>query len=549
MSTATNPQPAQPPTPRRKQAAAATVLGHVFGEEVLAALRDGFLKGDLTGVVPLLAAATAKPYLRAAVRLAFGSVCGAGEVDAAALLLECDGIDGNAALNPGYVRSAYNDEEYGYAVNDEDDAEGDTALTRSARCGQSGAVRALVASGKADVNRAGPNGGLPLALAIRSEDTACVEALLSADGIDANAAVNPNYVHGGDEDDAGGDTLLVCAARQGMAGAVRALVESGKADVNRAAPNGALPLVEAIVSRDAACVEVLLDADGVDTTAVAAGSGWTALIGAANRGNAAWVERLLGAAGVVVNHADEHGNTALTKAAHGGHIDCVRTLLGTAGIAVNHANGSGVTALEKAAFGGHDGCVRALLRADGIDVNTASEWAGSPLLFTIRSHKGGWEACARALASAKDIDLNFRHQRRGRTALHEICAAKHATLAEHLLIAGGCRFGLTVASREDHLTHHPPTAAGDTALALAAGDKAVAKVFASGVDYWQRRHHGRHGWAMREAVRTLLLVRQRLDTHALAVPGPAAAAGALPHLPEEIWLAALGFLRSADFMP
>jgi len=36
--------------------------------------------------------------------------------------------------------------------------------------------------------------------------------------------------------------------------------------------------------------------------------------------------------------------------------------------------------------------------------------------------------------------------------------------------------------------------------------------------------------------------------------GPAAAVltaagGALPHLPEEIWLAALGFLRSANFFP
>ena len=48
---------------------------------------------------------------------------------------------------------------------------------------------------------------------------------------------------------------------------------------------------------------------------------------------------------------------------------------------------------------------------------------------------------------------------------------------------------------------------------------------------------------MREAARTLMLVRQRLDATA------ALAGGALPHLPEEIWLAALGFLRSADFMP
>ena len=46
---------------------------------------------------------------------------------------------------------------------------------------------------------------------------------------------------------------------------------------------------------------------------------------------------------------------------------------------------------------------------------------------------------------------------------------------------------------------------------------------------------------MKEAVRTLLLVRQRLAAQSHQ-------AHALPDLPEEIWLLALGFLRSADFM-
>ena len=214
---------------------------------------------------------------------------------------------------------------------------------------------------------------------------------------------------------------------------------------------------------------------------------------------------------------------------------------------VNHADEDGNTALLLAAFGGHANCVCALLQANGIDVNAAAEYWGSPLLTTIRRRVRGWEACARALASAKGIDLSYRHQRRGRTALHEVCAAKHAALAEHLLIAGGCRFALTAAGQG---ISYLPTKGGDTALALAAGDKAVAKVFASGVDYWQRRLHGRHGWAMKEVALALLLVRQRLDApYEPPAPGPALAAGALPHLPEEIWLAALGFLRSADFMP
>ena len=109
-------------------------------------------------------------------------------------------------------------------------------------------------------------------------------------------------------------------------------------------------------------------------------------------------------------------------------------------------------------------------------------------------------------------------------------------MAEVLLVAGGCRF-----LRDER---------GATPLDCADGHKGVAEVFASGVDYWQRKRHGGHAWVMKEVVETLLLVRQRLDAHALANPGAAhAQVPLLPHLPEEIWLAALGFLRSADYMP
>ena len=69
----------------------------------------------------------------------------------------------------------------------------------------------------------------------------------------------------------------------------------------------------------------------------------------------------------------------------------------------------------------------------------------------------------------------------------------------------------------------------------------MVAVFASGVDYWQRKRHGGHSWAMREAITALLLARQRLGTLAPA-------ASPLVHLPEEIWLAVCCFLRSADFV-
>ena len=382
--------------------------------------------------------------------------------------------------------------------------------------------------------------------------------LLEGDGVDGNAVVNPGYVHNDDPDDADtedGDTVLTRAARHGFGGVARALVESGKADVNRAAPNRELPLnlaIECCRGRgmlytpppDAAadeCVEVLLAADGINPNLVGGPQGVTALTTAAAVGSIAWVQRLLGVEGVAVNHASEaNGDTALMEAAHNGHTTCLNALLHVGGADVNQAHMSGATALCLAAGEGNLGCIRALLTARGIDVNTrAAHYNSSPLIDAVTCRHGDWEGCARALALAKDADVSRRsppgHTASGRNALHLVCASKHAALAAHLLAAGGCRFTLDL---------H-----GDTAVALAAGDAAVLKVFASGVDYWQRKRHGGHAWAMKEVAWTLLLVRQRLCAQALAAPGPAAAPGALSHLPEEIWLAACGFLRSADFVP
>ena len=112
-------------------------------------------------------------------------------------------------------------------------------------------------------------------------------------------------------------------------------------------------------------------------------------------------------------------------------------------------------------------------------------------------------------------------------------------MASLLLVAGGCRFALEDAPAETRRT--PLELAKD-----AKEGRAVRAVFLSGVDYWQRRRHGGHSWAMRQVVLAVMLARQRLD----AAPPPILGGGgarALVHLPEEIWLLMCGFLRSADF--
>ena len=75
----------------------------------------------------------------------------------------------------------------------------------------------------------------------------------------------------------------------------------------------------------------------------------------------------------------------------------------------------------------------------------------------------------------------------------------------------------------------------------------------SGIDYWQRKLHVHHSWAMKQAVLTLLLIEQRCNPgksgfswRVIRAP-PAEDPDMLLHLPEEIWLEILQFLRSADF--
>ena len=515
---------------------AALFVGRVLGGDVVAALRAGFSAqlghpvfhqgGDLTGVVPLLVAESAAPHLRTATQAVFMDACDAGEADLVRLLVGCDGVDGNAPV------------EADYAGGLEDDEGGDNVLTRAARYDHGYVVHALVASGRVDVNRAGQNGELPLLQALGS--VGCCS--------DASAP-----------------------ARHGFA----------------------------------CCVEALLAAEGIDLT-LPDGEGWTALMTAATRGNTAWLRHILGACGSAVNHSSDDGDTALIQAAGKGHTDCLHALLQVGGIRVNQADGVGKTALHAAAQHGHAACVRALLGMDGIAVNRVDRSGYTPLLVAAVTKESDWQDCVRALAKAKHTAVNAPRPRTNQTTLHMVCNANDAALAALLLVAGGCRFALDAgtspsgASARQHAVarHHaavvrrePGTprlqhamlhsaasmtrpfvcsawlvtnqklttlfgaryarcatcSGGATPLDYAEGDKAVRKVFASGVDYWQRRLHGGHAWAMKEVVWAVLLVRQRLDADALAV-----AVGALPHLPhlpEEIWLAALAFLRSADFMP
>ena len=375
----------------KRNAASAELLCMVLGPDVVGALREGFLNGgDFTGVVPLLVGAGAKPHLAAAARGALAAACNTGRADVALLLLGADGIrpaDADLASDEHVDRDGYR-----YSG---------TLLSAAVHRGDEAVVRALVASGKADVNLEG-SGLSPLTHAAQCGNTACVHALLTAPGIDVNKL------------DRCGDTALITAATNGHT----------------------------------ACARALLVADGIDVN-FATVEGDTALVMAAYGGHTACARALLAAPGIDANVADAGGDTALTCAIRHGHVldaECFHAFLAADGLDVNHANEDGMTALLLAAFCNSTACVRALVAAKGLD------------------HR------ARASCTATVA----------KTALHHACTNTNAEMVALLLVAGSCRFAAD--------------AAGRTALDLARGPAhaAVRAVFASGVDYWQRGRHGVH---------------------------------------------------------
>ena len=326
-------------TPPRKQAAAATVLGRVLGEGLLAAIHEGFLKGDLAGAVLLLAADSAEPHLRTATQAVFVDACDAGEEDVVRLLLGCDGVDGNAAVDPDY-----DVEEGDYLDMEGGDEEADSVLTSAARNGRAGVVRALVESGKVDVNRRAPNGELPLMQAVRSGGAACLDALLAAAGVETSVVDGDGY------------TALMVAAEACEDGSLRRLLAVDGVAVNHAD-------------------------DGGDT----------ALILAAANGSAGGVRALLGVAGIDFNHANEYGGTALDGAAVNGHAACVRALLEMEGIDVNRVGHQHRTVLlgtvMRAVDPGWEGCARALASAKNIDLNDRHAPTGKTALHFVCSKK------------------------------------------------------------------------------------------------------------------------------------------------------------------
>ncbi len=120
-----------------------------------------------------------------------------------------------------------------------------------------------------------------------------------------------------------------------------------------------------------------------------------ALIGAAKRGDAAEVTRLV-RAGALVDVVDAARNTALIFAARDGHDDIAATLI-AAGATVDWIDGEGVTPLILAAYKGHVEIVRLLL-SHGADPSVRDGWKRSAHDYA--SRRGADDEIAKLLRQA-----------------------------------------------------------------------------------------------------------------------------------------------------
>ena len=344
---------------------------------------------------------------------------------------------------------------------------------------------------------------------------------------------------------------------------------------------------------DTAVLRVLLHGNADVNYTLSQSIAQTPLSNACRHGHSECVQLLLAVAGVAVGQADMDGRGPLHHAAREGRAGVVGQLLAAPGVDPNQAadfgNHAHTAPLHAAVDAGHMPCVAALLAFDGIAADQRTRCGRSALNFACYNPDKPDTTIVRRLATTRGVALNNPdgvtvhgdHDKTPAwwTALHHACFRRDVELAKVLLMAGGCRFALTsqgetpmdLCGEAPERLPYPyrgrfPDMHPGTLRKPACQSKELRAAFLSGIDYWQRKHHRGHTWETREAVRTLLLVRQRLDarahtataaaeTRARRRPASRAAPRAaprpspphLPHLPEEIWLAACSFLRSADW--
>ncbi len=245
---------------------------------------------------------------------------------------------------------------------------GSTALMMALRTQKRGIVAALCREPTIDIEQPDHSGEQPLALALLSDDSCFLDALLQTHGIHRNLRAPAR------------ETMMAFVSRRSAMvlsrARVRKFLETSDVDVQTQFPS---LFAEATGDGNWPLVRLMLRRPGVDVNA--GPPQWPApLVIACTHNSPVIARELLNAPGILVNARGREGMTALMAAAVHGRPSILRMLLAEPSIELNAKCDMGWTALAYALRGRNVEVVQTLLDVEGVDL-AATDTRGRTLLM------------------------------------------------------------------------------------------------------------------------------------------------------------------------
>ena len=211
-----------------------------------------------------------------------------------------------------------------------------------------------------------------------------------------------------------GRTPLSLAAEIGNEIVVRALLESGKAEVDSKDEKGRTPLLWAARNGHETVQKLLIDTGKVDVELRDERYGQTPLLYAVRNGHKAVVELLVKTGKVEVDSKDNHGQTPLLWAVRNGHETVVKLLLETGKVNINSRDKEwGQTPLLWAAENGHKAVVKLLVETGNAEVELKDNNGQTPLSWAASK---GHETVVKLLIDTGKVNVNSK-DKENKTAL------------------------------------------------------------------------------------------------------------------------------------
>ncbi|EHK21166.1 uncharacterized protein TRIVIDRAFT_153015 [Trichoderma virens Gv29-8] len=250
------------------------------------------------------------------------------------------------------------------------DQYGNTPLSEAAAWDQEEAiVKALLDSGKVDVNTKDDKGWTPLRYIIELKYVPIMKTLLGYKMVDVNT-----------KDDKG-RTPLLRAVELGDSSIVKALLDSRRPDVNARDIERRTPLRYAIEKGDESIIRVLLDCKNVGIHKKD-NEGYTPLLYAMKHKKKSIIQLLFHKGRISANTRDKKGRTPLSHATGLGDRSLVKALLDFAEVEIDAKDNKGRTPLTYATS---CSVAKVLLRTQKVDVNSRDKQGRTPIWYATQA--------------------------------------------------------------------------------------------------------------------------------------------------------------------